>query len=97
MDIKFSEAEIEALILLRKESSILVSHISDKTEVDSFGNKVPGMSIFKKLAKKGFCFQTEEEPIQLSEDPNDEPFYFTESIELTEAGEALVKDLEKYF
>lgn len=93
MDVKLSEAEIEALLLLKRESSILVSHIDDKTSYDSFGHKVPGMAIFKKLAKKGLCFQTVEDPVQLGDDPNDEPFYFTEAMELTEAGEDIIKSL----
>lgn len=83
--IKFSSAELRALIRLQAEHSILVSRIEDKSYTDSFGDTIPGMSIFKKLEKKGYCFQTEEEPME-------DGFVFTESIELTEIGEEFVKN-----
>lgn len=83
--IKFSSAELRALMRLQVEHSILVSRIEDKSYSDSFGDTIPGMNIFKKLEKKGYCFQTEEEPM-------DDGFVFTESIELTEMGEVFVKN-----
>lgn len=82
----FTAAELQALKWLKENFSILVTRIEDKNRKDLFGDIVPGMSCFKKLAKKGFCFQTIEEPTE-------DGFLFTESIELTEIGEQLVKTL----
>ncbi|WP_235583807.1 hypothetical protein [Pseudomonas aeruginosa] len=88
-----SEAEIAALCLLKVTSGILVSRVPDRTERDSFGDVTPGIAIYRRLEAKGLCFQTEEEPVHLTDDPDDEPFTFTESIELTEEGAKLAATL----
>lgn len=54
---------------------ILSSRVSDKTEYDVFGFKVPGMRVFKQLEKKGLIFFTEEEPFDLGDG---EMFDFTQ-------------------
>lgn len=81
-----SEAEQAALRWIRDSNSTLVSAISEKTTADIFGHPVPGLTIFKKLERKGLCFQTEEEP-------DEDGFTFTESIEFTEAGRELAAKL----
>jgi len=83
-----SQAEFEGLMWLKNTSCNLVSMIADKTELDFFGNKVPGMTIFRKLAKRGYCYQTEEEPVRFTDDPDEVPFDFTPSMELTDEGRA---------
>lgn len=78
---KFSESELAALEMCR--SPILSSHICDTTEVDVFGNKVPGWRVFRKLEREGYLFETEEDPI----DVGGEPFTFTSMVCLTAKGE----------
>lgn len=79
---KFTATEVEAIKWLKRDISILVSRIPEKTEKDGLGFITPGMSVFKKLIKLGLCFQT-------IEDPMPDGFVFTESMELTEEGEAI--------
>jgi len=95
VDLKdLSESEIAALRWVRESTSILVSHIPDKTYRNEFGDPVPGMAIFKRLEKRGLLFQTEEEPVNLTDDPDEKPFYFTESIEFTDEGRELASKLK---
>jgi hypothetical protein len=79
----FSEAEITALRLIHDKGGVLISHVSDKNEIDVFGNVIPGIRVFAKLIKKGLVFITEEEPFTLD---NGEVFCFTPTYELTEVG-----------
>ena len=79
-----SEAEENAIAFLKhKGGSCLVTDVSEKNSRGLFGEAVPGMTIFKKLEKKGLVNITEEEPIL--DVPEDDPLYgftFTPMIEL---------------
>lgn len=86
-----SQAEFEGLMWLNSTPCNLITMIADKTEMDVFGNKVPGMTIFRKLAKRGYCFQTEEDPVRFTDDPEEVPFEFTPSMELSDEGRAALK------
>jgi hypothetical protein len=78
-DIALSEMEKNALEWLRDAGgSVLVSRIADKNSRDVFGVE-PGMTMFKKLEKKGLVFITEEDPIQLDDGTW---FQFTPTVEL---------------
>lgn len=71
--------EREALEWLKgKGGSVLVTTIPEKNTRGVFGME-PGMTVFKKLAKKGFVIITEEEPVQF---PDGLTFEFTPSVEL---------------
>lgn len=74
-----SEAEIEALRLMRAGINTMVNRIPDKTYRDGVGLVTPGMVVYRRLAKKGLCYQTIEEPME-------DGFVFTESMELTPEG-----------
>jgi hypothetical protein len=75
-----SEAELNAIDFLKqRHGCCLISEIDDKTSTDVFGMKVPGMTIFKKLAKKGLLYFTEEDPVDFG---FDEPFTFTPMVYL---------------
>lgn len=93
MDIKLSKNELETLSFMQERKTILVSQIETTTSHDFMGRIIPGMTMFKKLIKKGILFQTIEDSVFF--DDESEPFEFTESIELTEEGEALIKNLRK--
>jgi hypothetical protein len=84
---KFTATEVEAIKWLKRDISILVTRIPEKTEKDGLGFITPGMSVFKKLIKQGLCFQT-------IEDPMPDGIVFTESMELTEEGDAI--DVSQY-
>ncbi len=81
-----SEAEIEALRLMRAGIHTMVNRIPDKTYRDGVGIVTPGMAVYRRLAKKGLCYQTEEEPLE-------DGFVFTESMELTPEGLELAQKL----
>lgn len=81
MSNKLSEAEENALELIKRDGCLLASRISDRTDLDVFGNVIPGMAVFKKLEKKGLIFFTEEEPLILDDGTE---FYFTPLVYLTE-------------
>lgn len=74
-----SSMEQEALDWLRGQGgSVLISAVSEKNTRGVFGIE-PGLTIFKKLDKKGLVIITEEEPFEL------EPglwFSFTPTIDL---------------
>jgi len=86
-----TQVEYAALLWIKTTTCNLVSMIPDKTELNVFGDKVPGMATFKKLAKRGYCFETEEEPVRFTDDPDEVPFDFTPSIEMTDEGLAALK------
>lgn len=71
--------EQHALDWLKGEGgSVLVTSIPSTNTRGVFGME-PGMTIFKKLAKKGLVIITEEEPIQLEDGSW---FEFTQSVDL---------------
>ena len=82
---KFSEAEIEALIMASRNP--LSSVIADKQVTNDVGGIIPGWRVFRKLEREGFLFETEEEPVVI----NGEPFTFTTMVCLTETGERAMK------
>ncbi len=74
-----SEMEKDALEWLKYQGgSVLVSEVPEKNVRGVFGME-PGMTVFKKLAKKGLVIFTEEEPFQLEDGSWDA---FTSSIDL---------------
>lgn len=74
-----SEMEQEALEWLRGQGgSVLITSIPAKNTRGVFGLE-PGLTIFKKLDKKGLVVITEEEPIRLNDGTE---FTFTPSVEL---------------
>lgn len=58
--------------------SVLVTSIPEKNVHGVFGME-PGMTVFKKLAKKGLVIITEEEPVELDDGTW---FEFTPSVDL---------------
>lgn len=75
-----SASEVEALDWLQSRGgSVLVSRVPDKNERDHIGMFTPGLTVFRKLEKKGLVFFTVEEPFEL---PDGTIFEFTPSIEL---------------
>ncbi|MHD0644507.1 hypothetical protein ACYPKM_02570 [Pseudomonas aeruginosa] len=91
--IKLTEAQEAALFLLDEQSSILTSQIEETQSQNCFGDVVPGRRAFKRLEALGLCVETEEEPVMLTDDPDDEPFTFTNSFDITDEGRALAKKL----
>ncbi|MBI6883088.1 hypothetical protein [Pseudomonas putida] len=87
-----SSAEISALKWIRKGAGTEVSRIEEKASESMWGDVVPGMAVFKRLEKKGLCYQTLEDPILLDEEDG-ETFEFSSTMELTDEGLALVKRL----
>jgi hypothetical protein len=87
---KVTEAEYEALkFLVDNSGAVLITAIGDKNETDVFGDVIPGMRVYKRLAKSGHVLFTEEEPIDLGDG---EMFEFTPMVELTESGRKLFKN-----
>ncbi len=79
MNEALSDMEREALEWLRgRGGSVLITSVSEKNTRGVFGME-PGLTIFKKLDKKGLVVITEEEPIQLDDGTW---FTFTPAIEL---------------
>lgn len=87
-----SEAELNAILWIETSPATFVYNIEPKTSRDVFGNPVPGMAIFRKLEKKGLCFQTIEDPIFLNEGDT-EPFEFSPTMELTDEGQELARKM----
>ena len=84
-----SESEYEALKFLADNcGSVLITDIGNKTETDVFGFKIPGIRIYKKLAKAGHVLFTEEESIDIGDG---EPFDFTPMVEITDTGRQLLQ------
>lgn len=76
-----SEMEHQALDWLRGQGgSVLVTAVPEKNTRGIFGME-PGLTVFKKLAKKGLVIITEEEPVQLEDGTW---FEFTSSIDLVD-------------
>jgi len=76
---ELSQMEHQALEWLKGQGgSVLVSAIPEKNMRGVFGLE-PGMTIFKKLEKKGLVIITEEEPVQLEDGSW---FEFTPSVDL---------------
>lgn len=76
---ELSEMESEALEWLRgRGGSVLITSIPEKNTRGVFGLE-PGLTIFRKLDKKGLVVITEEEPVQLEDGSW---FEFTPSVEL---------------
>ena len=86
---KLTEAEYEAMLLMKSVRSLLTSWVDEKKSEDCLGRIIPGMTIFRKLIKKDLCFITEEEDIEGVE--------MTPSIELTPFGESMLPVLDDYF
>lgn len=62
-----------------------MTKIPDRNEKDLvFGTITPGIPVYRKLEKKGLCYQTEEDEMP-------DGFKFTESIELTDLGKQYAK------
>lgn len=71
--------EVAALDWLKGQGgSVLISAVPDKNTRGVFGME-PGLTVFKKLARKGAVIITEEEPFQLDDGTW---FEFTPSIDL---------------
>lgn len=87
-----SEAEIAALKWIQKGVGTFVHNIDTKTTQDVFGSPIPGLRVFRKLEKKGLCFETEEDPMFLNEG-DEEAFQFSSTMELTDEGLELVRRL----
>ena len=87
-----SEAELNAIQWLKTSLAPFVYNIEPKTSRDVFGNPVPGMTIFRKLEKKGLCYQTIEEPIFLNEG-DEVPFEFSPTMELTDEGREMARKM----
>lgn len=76
---ELSATEHEALDWLKSQGgSVLITQVPEKNERGVFGT-VPGLTVFKKLARKGLVYFTEEEPLKLEDGTLIE---FTPSIEL---------------
>lgn len=74
-----SEMEVAALDWLKGQGgSVPISSILEKNTKGVFGME-PGLTVFKKLAKKGLVIITEEEPFQLDDGTW---FEFTPSVDL---------------
>jgi hypothetical protein len=66
---KLSEAELEAVHNLElRGGSMIVDEIPPKSDRGFFGDPVPGIPIYKKLAKKQIVFFTEEDEVDLGDD-----------------------------
>lgn len=87
-----SEAELNAIVWIKTSTAPFVYNIEAKSSRDVFGNPVPGMTIFRKLEKKGLCYQTIEDPIFLNEG-DEVPFEFSPTMELTEEGLELARKI----
>lgn len=71
--------EQEALVWLKGQGgSVLITSVAASNTRGVFGME-PGLTVFKKLAKKGLVVITEEEPVQLDDGTW---FEFTPSIDL---------------
>lgn len=83
-DVKLSVSEQKALLWLSVREGIYIYHVPAKNELDEFGDLVPGITLIKKLDKKGFALITEEEPME-------DGFEFTPTVELTDEGRMYLK------
>lgn len=61
-----TDTEKDAIAAIRNAGgALLVSQIPDRNDRDIFGNLIPGMGVYLRLAKRNIVFFTEEEPITL--------------------------------
>jgi len=78
MSENLSANEIEALDWLKsKGGEVLITSVPDKNERDHIGVFTPGLTLFKKLAKKGLVYFTIEDPLVLDDGTE---FEFTQAI-----------------
>jgi len=85
--------EIRALELLREHGgSILESKPPETNERDVFGCTAPGLRVYRRLARKGLVFFTEELPCDWPSHPMD-GFQFTPEIVISETGLAVLAQL----
>jgi hypothetical protein len=81
-----SATEIETLEALDRAGGLLISRVSDKNETDVvFGTVTAGMTVYKKLIKRGLALITEEDLID-EEDPD--MGTWTPMLQVTPEGEA---------
>lgn len=85
-----STAEIVALRWIHKGVATEVWRIEPKSSRDMWGDPIPGMTVFKRLEKKGLCYPTIEDPITFADG---EVFEFSPTMELTEEGLAIARKL----
>lgn len=71
--------EQEALEWIKSNEGCFIYRIPEKNERDFLGGLTPGMRLVKLLDKKGMLIITDEEPM-------DDGFQFTPTIELSELG-----------
>ncbi len=76
--------EAEALAALKHKGSFLISQVPEKTIKGDFGERIPGLTTYRRLDKMGLVIITEEEE-------DEEGFSFTPQIDLTEAGEKALR------
>lgn len=86
MTTPLNDNDLAALLLAR--TGVLVSRIPEKSGVGLLGEAIPGLTIFRRLDRRGLLIEAEEEPIDIG---GGESFTFTPSFEITEAGEAALK------
>lgn len=80
-----TDAENNALRFLAYHGgSVLVTQVPEKTERGAFGESVPGLPVYKKLARQDLVLITEEEI-------NEDGFTYTPMIELTDTGKLAAK------
>lgn len=84
---ELSTAEKNALSYISRKLSILVTSIPEKNDTDVFGEVIPGITVFKKLEKKGLIFFAEE-------DVDEDGFRFTEEAYITELGKSVARKLD---
>lgn len=86
-DKPLSPIEEEAMLWLQRNSSILVTSIPEKTEMEpGLGSRIPGLATFRRLESKGLCYMTEEDPLFPEDGPDSETW--TPSVEITDLGKA---------
>lgn len=66
---------------------MLEYYIPEKNGRDVFGEVEAGISVYRRLDKRGLVIITEEEPLNLPGDPLD-GFTFTPEVYITDAGKA---------
>lgn len=84
MAVSLSAAEREALRLLQRRRSILVTEIPEHNERTCFGDILPGRAVFRKLEARGLCFETIEDAI--FEEGGET---WTPTLEITQAGDSV--------
>lgn len=90
-----SQNELVALRLLEEAGGALMEwQVPEKNEREPvFGTVTPGHSVYRKLAKLGLVFYTEEEPFDLPGDPLD-GFCFSREIYIDDAGRETLRSLQ---